>query len=120
MAVTPVFILAPEILIRLFNSDPEVVAYGVDCLRLISYGYGFYAFGMVIVQAFNGAGDTTTPTVINFFCYWLFQLPLAWMLAHPVGLEAKGVFLAITIAESVLTVVGVLVFRRGKWRTREI
>ena len=120
VSVALVFILAPEFLIRLFNSDPEVVGYGVDCLRLISYGYGFYAFGMVIVQAFNGAGDTTTPTVINFFCYWLFQLPLAWMLAHPVGLEAKGVFLAITIAESVLTVVGVLVFRRGKWRTREI
>jgi putative MATE family efflux protein len=120
VVVAVFFIAAAPMLIRLFNREPEVVAYGIDCLRYISYGYGFYALGMVLVQAFNGAGDTTTPTVINFFCYWLFQLPLAYCLAYPLALEAKGVFLAITIAESVLAVVGMMVFRRGKWKLRKI
>jgi Na+-driven multidrug efflux pump len=75
---------------------------------------------MVMVQAFNGAGDTATPTAINFFCYWCFQIPLAWVLAQQVGLGARGVFAAITVAESLLTVVAVLAFRHGRWRTRTI
>jgi putative MATE family efflux protein len=120
VGVALVFIAFAERIVGLFSSDPAVLAYGADCLRLISYGYGFYAYGMVMVQAFNGAGDTRTPSIINFFCYWLFQIPLAYALAHLFGLEARGVFLAITVAESVIAVVGVLVFRRGAWRTREI
>jgi putative MATE family efflux protein len=118
--VTVVFILFAEPLVRLFTNDPAVIPFGVDCLRYISYGYIFYAYGMVIVQAFNGAGDTTTPTVINLFCYWLFQIPLAYALALPLGLNAQGVFLAITISESTIAVVSVLVFRRGKWKERKI
>jgi putative MATE family efflux protein len=120
VAVAVLFIVGAEHLIRIFSDEPEVVDYGVSCLRFISYGYGFYAFGMVVVQAFNGAGDTTTPTVINFFCYWMFQIPLAWLLATRTDLEATGVFIAITVAESVLAVVAVLAFRRGTWRSREI
>jgi putative MATE family efflux protein len=115
-----IFIVFAEQLIRFFSSDPEVIAYGVDCLRYVSYGYGFYAYGMVLVQAFNGAGDTRTPTIINFFCYWLCQIPLAYLLAHQTSLEATGVFLAITIAESFIAVAGIIVFRRGRWKEQEI
>jgi putative MATE family efflux protein len=119
-AVTVVFIVLAEQLIGIFTTDPEVVPYGVDALRYISYGYVFYAYGMVMVASFNGAGDTTTPTFINLFCYWLFQIPLAYVLALPFGFGARGVFMAITVAESTIAVVGVLVFRRGRWKTRQI
>lgn len=115
-AVAIVFIALAEPVVRLFTSDPRVVSYAVDCLRYISYGYVFYAYGMVMVQAFNGAGDTATPTIINLFCYWLWQIPLAYVLALPLGLGPQGVFLAIAISESTLAVVGMLVFRRGRWK----
>ena len=119
-AVAAVFIAFPGPLIRFFTDDPEIITIGVDCLRFISYGYVFYAWGMVMVQSFNGAGDTFTPTWINLFCYWLFQIPLAWLLARTAGLGPNGVFMAITVAESLLAVVGILVFRRGRWKTRAI
>lgn len=115
-----VFIFFSEHIIGIFTNDLAVLPYGIDCLRYISYGYIFYAYGMVIVQAFNGAGDTFTPTIINLFCYWLFQIPLAYVLALPLGLGAQGVFLAITIAESTLAVVGVLIFRRGQWKEQQV
>jgi putative MATE family efflux protein len=118
--VTIVFVAFARPLINIFTTDPEVVPYGIDALRYISYGYVFYAYGMVMVASFNGAGDTTTPTLINLACYWLFQIPLAYTLALPIGLGARGVFLAICIAESTIAVVGILVFRRGKWKTRKI
>ena len=114
------FVIFAEELIGIFTTDPAVVPYGVSCLRFISYGYIFYAYGMVVVQSFNGAGDTNTPTVINLFCYWLFQIPLAYCLAIPFDFGAKGVFFAITISESLLAVVAVIVFRRGTWKTRKV
>jgi putative MATE family efflux protein len=120
LAVAVVFIVAAVPLIRIFSVEPEVVRYGVACLRWVSIGYPFYAWGMVMVQAFNGAGDTYTPTVINFFCYWIVQLPLAHFLAHTTGLGPTGVFVAITGAESLIAVVGILVFRRGRWKLREV
>ncbi len=120
MSVAVVFIGGAERIIGWFTSDPLVLASGVDCLRILAYGYGFYALGMVIVQAFNGAGDTATPTVINVFCYWLFQLPLAYVLAVKLEYGATGVYWAIPIAEALLTVVGVIIFRRGKWKHRKI
>ncbi|MCP4573959.1 MAG: MATE family efflux transporter [bacterium] len=118
--VAIVFITWAGRLVGIFTDDPDVIAAGRTCLRTISYGYGAYAFGMVMIQAFNGAGDTRTPTVINFFCYWCFQIPLAWLLSYRAGLESTGVFVAILAAEVVMTVAGVLVFRRGGWKTQEI
>lgn len=118
--VAVVFIIFAEPLIHIFTAETEVVSFGVSCLRYISYGYIFYAYGMIVVQAFNGAGDTFTPTLINLFCYWLFQIPLAYYLSMKAGFGAKGVFLAITIAESSLALVAVMAFRRGKWKTRKV
>lgn len=115
-----VFIFFPEPIVGIFSRDPGVLPVAADCLRYISYGYMFYAYGMVIVQAFNGAGDTNTPTLINFFCYWLFQIPVAWYLAMHTRLGTKGVFLAITMAESLIAVVGVLAFRRGRWKLQVV
>jgi len=112
------FIAFAEPLVGFFTADPRVRALGAECLRIVSYGYGFYAWGMVTVQAFNGAGDTTTPTWINIFCYWLFQIPLAWGLARGLGLGPNGVYLAITIAESLIALVGVYYFRKGRWKER--
>ena len=118
--VAIVFIIFAEELIGIFTEEPAVVPYGVACLRYVSYGYVFYAYGMVMVQAFNGAGDTYTPTVINLICYWLFQIPLAYALSIYFGLGAHGVFLSITIAESLIAVVAVLMFRRGRWKQQQV
>jgi len=118
--VAIIFIAFAESLINIFTREPDVVFYGVACLRFISYGYIFYAYGMVMVQSFNGAGDTNTPTVINLCCYWLIQIPLAYSLAVHFGFGAKGVFAAITIAESLLAVLAMIAFRRGRWKTREV
>ena len=118
--VTVVFLLIAEPLIRIFTSDAEVVIYGVAALRYISYGYVFYAYGMTLVAAFNGAGDTLTPTYLNVVCYWLIQIPLAYFLARPFDLGPNGVFLAITLSESLLAVVAIFLFRRGKWKKRTI
>jgi Na+-driven multidrug efflux pump len=120
VGVMGVFLWGAEPLIALFSPDPKVQAMGALCLRVVSCGYAFYAWGMVLVQAFNGAGDTTTPTWINFFCYWLFQIPLAWGLARTLGYGPLGVFLAITVAESAIAVVGLAAFRRGRWKRQVV
>lgn len=120
LAVTALFLWGAEPLIAVFSADPSVQRLGAECLRVVSYGYAFYAWGMVLVQAFNGAGDTVTPTWINLGCYWLFQIPLALGLAQGLGLGPLGVFLAITLAESLLAVVGLLAFRRGTWKERSV
>jgi putative MATE family efflux protein len=120
LGVMGVFLWKAEPLIALFSSDAVVQRVGAQCLRVVSYGYAFYAWGMVLVQAFNGAGDTVTPTWINLGCYWLFQIPLALGLAQALGYGPLGVFLAITLAESLLAVVGLLVFRGGAWKTRMV
>jgi putative MATE family efflux protein len=114
------FILLADPLIRLFTSDPAVIPYGVSCLRLVSYGFLFYAYGMVMVQAFNGAGDTWTPTVINLICFWLWEIPLAFVLAKLLEIGPKGVFVSIMVAFSTYAVIGILVFRRGRWKERKV
>ena len=113
------YAFAPGI-IGLFINDPVVESYGINCLRYVSYGYGFYALGMVLVQSFNGAGDTVTPTAINFVCYWIFQIPLAYGLAGFYELGPDGVFLAIAIAESIIALVAFAVFRRGSWKLKTV
>jgi putative MATE family efflux protein len=111
-----IFVLFARYIVGWFSADPEVVRHGVDCLRIVSYGFLFYAFGMVLTQSFNGAGDTWTPTIINLFVFWLWELPLAYVLARVFGLGPRGVFLAILIAFSTLAIVSALVFRTGKWK----
>jgi Na+-driven multidrug efflux pump len=114
------FVVIPEPLVRLFTGEADVVLHAVNCLRIVSYGYAFYALGMVLVQAFNGAGDTTTPTLINLGIYWALQLPLAWLLAIQFGWGATGAFWAIPVAEGALTLTGWWIFRKGKWKVQKI
>lgn len=114
------FYFISEPIMRIFTVDEQAVHYGTQCLRIVAFGYVFYGYGMVIVQAFNGAGDSLTPTILNLFCYWLFQVPLAWLLANRTELGASGAFWAIAIAESVIAVVAILVFRRGTWKVVKI
>lgn len=112
-------VFAPQI-IRLFTSDAAVMPYGVDCLRIVACGFLFYAYGMVLTQSFNGAGDTWTPTIINLFVFWVWELPLAYVLAITLHFGPRGVFLAIMIAFSSLAIVSAIVFRRGKWKTKVV
>ncbi|MEX2262119.1 MAG: MATE family efflux transporter [Bryobacteraceae bacterium] len=115
-----VFIVFAEPIVRIFTQDPELVPSAVNCLRVVSYGNLFYAYGMVMVQAFNGAGDTVTPSIVNFFCYWLFQIPVAYFLGVTLNLGPEGVFWAIPTAEFAIALVGVLIFRRGAWKKQKI
>lgn len=114
------FVVMPDALVRIFTQDPEAIRYGGDCLRIIAYGYLFYGLGMVLVQAFNGAGDTTTPTIINLGVYWALQIPVAWWFAMKLNWGAHGTFWAVPIAEGTLTAVGILLFRRGAWKRQVI
>jgi putative MATE family efflux protein len=115
-----VFVLLADPIVRLFTIDPTVGPLAAGCLRIVSYGFLFYAWGMVFTQSFNGAGDTWTPTWLNFCCFWLWEIPLAWALAVHFGLGPRGVFLAITIAFSTLALVSALLFRRGRWKLRNV
>jgi len=114
------FIIFAEPVIHLFTSDPAVVPQAVSCLRILSYGNIGYAYGMVMLQAFNGAGDTVTPTVVNFFGFWLLEIPLAYTLAVPLHLRTNGVYYAIVLAEASIAVAGVFLFRLGRWKRQQI
>jgi putative MATE family efflux protein len=114
--VMVVFLALGPLLVTFFTDKPETLAYGATALRVVSYGYPFYAWGMVMAQAFNGAGDTWTPTRLNLFCFWLFQLPLAWSLSHSLDAGPAGVFWSVAVAEAVLALAAMLVFRRGRWK----
>ncbi len=119
-AVGIVFVALADPIVRLFTQDPAVLPYATDALRIVALGFPFYAYGMVLTQSFNGAGDTWTPTYINLFVFWLWELPLAYVLAIVLGFGPRGVFLAITIAFSTLAVVSGILFRRGKWKRKVV
>lgn len=115
-----ILVIFPEFFIRLFIDNENVIKSGVLGLRIISIGFIAYGLGMVLVNSFNGAGDTSTPLKINVFAFWLVEIPLAWLLAIKAGLNEEGVFIAIVIAESLMTLIAWLVFRRGKWKLKEV
>lgn len=119
-AIAVVFLVFARQLAAFFTPDPAVQNVAVTCLRFISIGNICYAWGMVLVQAFNGAGDTRTPSMINFFCYWCFQIPLAWTLAQALHWGPPGVFAAIPTAETAMTVSSLILFRRGSWKRKMI
>lgn len=118
--VTVVMELLPHTLLALFTDDAEVLRHGVESMRILAAGYVFYAWGMVMIQAFNGAGDTWTPTWMNLICFWLIELPLAWILAKQLDWGPAGVFWSVPIAESVYAVLAVLLFRRGRWAEHKV
>ena len=119
-AVGLLFLAFAPFITSLFTTDPLVQPYAIGCLRVVSLGFLFYAYGMVLTAAFNGAGDTWTPTWINLFVFWLFEIPLAWFLATRGGFGARGVFIALTAAYSMLAVVSVILFRRGTWKLKGV
>jgi putative MATE family efflux protein len=115
-----IFLLLARPIAGLFTSEADVLAYAERCLRIVSFGFVFYGAGMVLTQAFNGAGSTWTPTVVNLFVFWLWEIPLAWWLSSRTGLGAEGVFVAIAIGYSSLAVVSAILFRRGRWKTAKV
>jgi len=115
-----IFLLFATPIIRLFSNDPVVVPLAATCLRILSYGNIGYAYGMVMLQAFNGAGDTVTPTYVHFFGFWVVEIPLAYFLAITAHLGANGVYISIVVAEAAIAAAGILLFRRGRWKGQQI
>lgn len=118
--ITLLFISLATPIIHLFTTDEQVLENGIICLKIVSVGYIFYAYGMVVGQSFNGAGDTRTPTIVSFFGFWIFQIPVAYALANWLDAGTTGVFSAIPIAESLMAVVYIMIFRQGKWKATKI
>ena len=118
--VGAIFLLFAPQIVSLFTMDPEVALYGVRCLRIVSAGFLFYGYAMVLTASFNGAGDTRTPTLINLVCLWLWEIPLAWALAHPFGFGPTGVFIAVSVAFSTMAFVSGWLFSKGLWKTKRV
>ena len=114
------FVIFSADVVRLFSPVPEVVEAGGRCLRIVSAGFLFYAYGMVVTQAFNGAGDTRTPLLINLVCFWMWEIPVAYLLSGPAGFGPTGIFFAIASAFSLVAVLGVALFRRGRWKSVQV
>ena len=115
-----VFIAFAPWIIGLFTQDPAVAGTAVHCLRIFSYGNIAYAYGMVLLQAFNGAGDTLTPTYVNLFGFWIVEIPLGWWLAMHTALRVDGVFASVVVAQSVIVIVSLWLFRKGRWARQRI
>jgi Na+-driven multidrug efflux pump len=118
--IAVVFVALARPLATIFSSDPVVIGYAATCLRIVAFPFPVYAFGMVFTQSFNGAGDTTTPTLLNLFVFWLWEIPLAWVLSVPFHFGPTGVFLSIAVAFVTLAIASGILFRRGRWMTRTI
>ena len=114
------FIVFAPFIVSMFTTLPEPHRWGVLCLRIVSSGFLFYAYGMVLENAFNGAGDPWTPTWINLFCFWIIELPLAWFAAYLLGWGPNGVFIAMTVSFSALAVVSAYYFRKGSWKLKRV
>ncbi len=119
-SIGTVLVIIPETFIQMFISNENVLKSGTLCLRIISMGFIAYGLGMVLVNSFNGAGDTSTPLKINIFAFWMVEIPLAYVLALKAGMNEKGVFIAIVVAESLMTFIAWVIFRRGKWKLKEV
>jgi putative MATE family efflux protein len=118
--VSVVFVAFAPWIVSIYTNDPRVAPYATSCLWIVSTGFVFFAYGLVFTQSFNGAGDTWTPTWINLGCFWLFQIPLAWLLAIRLDMGPTGVFIAMTVAFSTLAVISGVIFRRGKWKASRV
>lgn len=114
--VSVIFFVFGEPLMRFFTQDEASIIAGTECLHILAIGYVFFAYGMIISQAFNGAGDTRTPTYINLFVFWVLQIPLAWVLAKYFNMGPTGVYIAIGVSETVLAIISIMIFRKGKWK----
>jgi len=119
-SIGAILVIFPEYFIRFFIDNENVIKSGVLGLRIISIGFVAYGLGMVLVNSFNGAGDTSTPLKINIMAFWVIEIPLAWVLAMKVGLREEGVFIAIVVAETIMTFTAWFVFRKGKWKLKEV
>ena len=115
-----IFVVFAEPVVAVFTVDPDVAPLAAAGLRIISGAFPLYAYGFVLTQAFNGAGDTWTPTVINIFCCWLGEIPIAYVLARPLGFGPPGAFWSVPIAFSAMALVSALLFRRGKWKLARV
>lgn len=120
LLVMIVFLFLSKPILAFFSNDPEVLRHGAECLKVVAFGYIFYGYGMVVTQSFNGAGDTRTPTWLNLFGFWFFQIPLAYLLAIHLSIGSTGVYVAIALAESAIAIAGILIFRQGKWKLVQI
>ncbi|MFT6826844.1 MAG: putative MATE family efflux protein [Roseivirga sp.] len=120
LSVSVLYLLFASTIVSWFKNEAAVIEAGTLCLQVIAAGYVFYAYGMVLTQSFNGAGDTKTPTIINFFCFWLFQIPLAYVTALTLNWGPLGVYLAIMISEVLIAIVSWYYFKKGKWKTIQV
>jgi putative MATE family efflux protein len=118
--VSVLFLVASKPIVDFMNADAGVEKIAVRALHIVTLGYIFYGVGMVLVNAFNGAGDTKTPTIINLFCFWAFQIPIAYLMAITFDLGPTGVFLAIIITETMVSIIAFILFRKGKWKKTKV
>ena len=118
--VSLIYIFFAPTFLGWFSDNEIVVKNGALCLQIMAAGYVFYGYGMVVIQSFNGAGDTKTPTYINFLCFWVFQLPLAYITAIWLDFGPIGVFISITLAEVLIAIIGIILFKKGKWKTVQV
>lgn len=120
VSIGVVFMLFAPAIVSAFTSDAEVASHATHCVRIVSAGFLFYGYGMALTAAFNGAGDTRTPTLINVFSLWIVELPLAWVLAHPLGFGPTGAFVALSVGFSMMCFISVWLFRKGAWKTGRV